>query len=185
MVTEGAALQTVMNVSDNYDLRGAQAWFRMTRESAGKTGARLKRLADAVHRPKPIDNYSEAKAQLTAWDTNLKELSKIEGQDVSELTKTTLIHMVPIDLSRAIEADQTLKTFEEIWAYVMEQIEVRKHWAKNPKKKDPNAMDLDAAESEEPAKEDDEPGCTPCPDGDLDTLKGNRKGSISWVLWIL
>ena len=180
MITEGAALQIVMNVSENYDLRGAQAWYRMTRESAGKTGARLKRLADAVHRPKSIDSYSEAKAQLTSWDTNLKELSKIESQDLSDLTKTTiLIHMVPIDLSRAIEADKALKTFEEIWAYVMEQIEVRKHWAKNPKKKDPNGMDLDAAEAEEPAPKDyEEPGCHPCSEGDLDTLKGAGKGQF-------
>ena len=51
VVTEGTALQTIMNVVDNHDLRGAQAWHRMTRDATGKTGARLKRLADKVHRP--------------------------------------------------------------------------------------------------------------------------------------
>ena len=60
MVTEGNALNVVMNVVDYYDLRGAMAWHRLTRDATGKTGARLKRLADAVHRPKAITNYGDA-----------------------------------------------------------------------------------------------------------------------------
>ena len=52
----------------------------------------------------------------------------------------------------------------------MEQIEVRKHWKV---KKDPNAMDLDAAEKDEPGVPDAEPmECPPCEGDDLDMLKG-------------
>ena len=51
VINEGTALQTIMNVADNHDLRGAQFWHRMTRDATGKTGARLQRFADKVHRP--------------------------------------------------------------------------------------------------------------------------------------
>ena len=177
MVTEGNALQTVMNVAETYDLRGAMAWHRLTRDATGKTGARLKRLADAVHRPKEISRYSDAPNQLNVWETNVKELVKIEGQQLSELTKITILtHMVPLDLSRDIEKDKALKTFRDIWTYVMEQIEVRRHW-KAERKKDPNAMDIDAAEKDEPIPSDDNPmNCPPCEGEDLDTLKGGGKG---------
>ena len=154
VVTEGTALQTIMNVADNHDLRGAQFWHRMTRDATGKTGARLKRLADKVHRPSKFPNYHDALAHLTDWDNALKVLEKIEGQGLSEPTKiTTLSHMVPSDLQRDVEKDKSLKSFSDVWNYVMEQIEVRKHWTKAPSKKDPNAMDLDAAEREEPSQE--------------------------------
>ena len=179
VVTEGTALQTVMNVVDNHDLRGAQAWHRLTRDATGKTGARLKRLADKVHRPAKITTYHDALSQLTEWDNALKELAKIEGQGLSELTKiTTLTHILPTDLQRAVESDKSLKNFSDAWNYVMEQIEVRKHWTKPSGKKDPNAMDLDAAEQEEPQKDEEGPGsCTPC-DEPLDTLKGGGKGGV-------
>ena len=179
VVTEGTALQTIMNVADNHDLRGAQSWHRMTRDATGKTGARLKRLADKVHRPAKISGYHDALSQLTEWDNALKELAKIEGQGLSELTKiTTLTHMIPVDLQRAVEADKSIKSFSDTWNYVMEQIEVRKHWTKPSNKKDPNAMDLDAAEREEPPQEGEDPGaCVPCDDA-LDTLKGGGKGGV-------
>ena len=179
VVTEGTALQTIMNVVDNHDLRGAQAWHRMTRDATGKTGARLKRLADKVHRPAKITGYHEALSQLTEWDNALKELAKIEGQGLSELTKiTTLTHMIPVDLQRAVESDKSIKSFSDTWNYVMEQIEVRKHWTRPSTKKDPNAMDLDAAEREEANQEGEEPGpCMPC-DEPLDTLKGGGKGGV-------
>ena len=168
MLAEGSALQTVMNVAEAHNVRGVQSWYRMTREASGKTGARLKRLSDKVHRPKQITDYKGALVQLTAWDTSLKELVKVEGQGLSELTKiTTLSNMVPEDLMRDIDKDKSLTKFEDIWNYVTEQVEVRKHWS-TQKKRDPNAMDVDMAEKEE-TQENFE--CQPC-DQELDTLKG-------------
>ena len=87
MVTDGNALQTILNVAENYDIRGAMAWHRLTRDATGKIGARLKRLADAVHRPKGVRNYTDTLIQMTAWEANMKELVKIERQQLSELTK--------------------------------------------------------------------------------------------------
>ena len=168
MLAEGSALQTVMNVAEAHNVRGVQSWYRMTREASGKTGARLKRLSDKVHRPKQITDYKSALVQLTAWDTSLKELVKVEGQGLSELTKiTTLSNMVPEDLMRDIDKDKNLTKFEDIWNYVTEQVEVRKHWS-TQKKRDPNAMDVDMAEKDET---DENLECQPC-DQELDTLKG-------------
>ena len=153
MVVEGNGLITTMNLREAHDVRGAQAWHRLSREANGKTGARLKRLSDKVHRPKVITDYKDALVHLTAWDSSLKELIKIEGQGLSELTKiTTLQNMVPMDLMRDLEKDKSLKTFTEMWNYVIEQVEVRKHWPKISKK-DPNAMDVDVAEKEEEEEE--------------------------------
>ena len=67
-------MQTLMNLVDNHDLRGAQSWHRMTRDATGKTGARPMRLADKVHRPAKVPNYHDALAHLTDWDNALKEL---------------------------------------------------------------------------------------------------------------
>ena len=172
-VSEGDALQTMMNVSESHDTRGAQSWYRLTREASGKTGARLKRLSAKVHRPSKIADYKNALAQLTAWDTSLKELVKVEGQGLSELTKiTTLSNMVPDDLMRDVEKDKSLVKLADIWNYVIEQVEVRKHWAAKSKK-DPNAMDIDAAEDE--SLKDEIPACGACEGEDLDTLKGGGR----------
>ena len=167
-VIEGDALETLMNLSDEHSTRGIWSWYRLTREAAGKTGARLKRLSDKAHRPKKIIDYKDARVQLTAWDTTLKQLKKVEGQELSDLTKiTTLANMVPEDLSQDIDKDESLTTFEEIWKYVIKQVEVRKHWGKK-NKKDPNAMDVDAMEKENEEQEKDLE-CQPC--DELDTLK--------------
>ena len=146
MVTEGNALGVVMNLMDNHDLRGAQSWFRMTRDAAGKTGPRMRKLRKLVHHPKNISKYSDALSQLIDWESNMKELAVLEGQQLAEGTKAEILtHMLPTDLSRAIESG-TLKKFNEIWAFALEQVQVRKNWNV---KKDPNAMDIDAAEKEE------------------------------------
>ena len=82
---------------------------------------RLERLADKVHHPKPITSYATAEAELRAWDAMVKELAKIEGQQISDLTKrTTLKKMVPADLVRDIERDRSLKAWEQAWTFVLE-----------------------------------------------------------------
>ena len=72
-------LQITKGVKDAYAIRGAVAWHKITREVAGRTGARLERLADKVHHPKKITSYGDALAMVNKWDLNCKELAKIEG----------------------------------------------------------------------------------------------------------
>ena len=95
---EGTALQTVKNQREDVGVRGANAWWKLTREVAGKTGVRLEHLADKVHNPKAF-TYKEGLAHLEQWETDRRELEKIEGQGLSDLTKrTTLKKMLPRDL---------------------------------------------------------------------------------------
>ena len=177
-VAEGNALNTVINLQEAHDVRGSQSWYRLTRDATGKTGARLKRLAAKVHQPKHITDYKNALVELTNWDSNLKDLVKIEGQGLSELTKITILNsMVPADFMRDIDRDKSLKTFDQIWNYVTEQVEVRKHWPKVQMQKDPSAMDIDAAEKEE-VQQNESVDCQPCTGEDLDTLKGGCRGTF-------
>ena len=91
LTTEDTALQTCKSVKEKEQVRGAVSWFRLTREVAGKTGVRLERLADKVHKPKKMVGYSDGIRLLTAWDQDCRELAKIEGQEISELTKRTTL----------------------------------------------------------------------------------------------
>ena len=101
LTTVDTPLQTCKGVKELDLVRGALAWFRMTREVAGKTGVRLERLADKVHKPKKMTAYADGLRILQAWEQDCKDLAKIEGQDISKPTKrTTLNNMLPADLHR-------------------------------------------------------------------------------------
>ena len=171
-------LQTVKNVREDTGIRGCKAWYAITREVAGRSGVRLERLADRVHHPKPITQYKDGMAQLAKWDNDMKELAKIEGQGISELTKrTTLKSMLPQDLLRDLERDRTLKPWGEAWKFVQEQIPLRKDWKLSAagKKLGANDMDVDLAEDAKEAEAAEGTECQPCDGGDLDTLKGGGR----------
>ena len=174
LLCEGTPLNTVKNQRENVGFRGANSWYKLTREVAGRTGARLERLADLVHNPKPITSYKDGLAQMEKWESQRLELEKLEGQGLSDLTKrTTLKKMIPADLIRDLERDKSLKTWESAWEFVIEKIPLRKDWG--VKKKGINDMDVDLAENKAEEDRAGEGGpevlCQPC-DGDLDTLKG-------------
>ena len=174
-----SALAAVKNVRDEYGVRGAKAYWKITREVASKSGVRLERLADIVHHPKQITDYKMGKQMLEHCEAKRKELEKIEGQPLSDLTKrTTLKKMLPADLLRDLERDRTLKTWQEAWNFVLEQIPLRRDWSK---KQSGHAMDLDAVEQQPAAGygwDDEAPTCGACeePEQGLDTFKGGVKG---------
>ena len=61
----------------------------------------MERLADRAHHLKPITAYKDGLAQLTKWETDMKEFAKIEEQNISDLTKRTMLKaMIPPDLVR-------------------------------------------------------------------------------------
>ena len=174
LVCQSTPLQTVKNLREAVGVRGCRSWWQITREVAGKSGVRFERLSDRVHHPKPCASYKDALEKLTAWDNDVKELAKLEGQGLSETTKRTVLKgMVPSDLVRDLERDRTLKTWQDAWRFVLEQVPLRKEW-KN-KKKGVDDMDVDVAE-EDKAEED--VVCKPCEEGDLATLKGGGKGQF-------
>ena len=93
-----------------------------------------------------ITSYANALSQLTEWESVVKELEKMEGQSLSEITKrTTLKKMLPTDLIRDLERDRSLKNFKGAWNFVLEQIPSRKEWTKAIKK-NKDEMDVDTAE---------------------------------------
>ena len=105
-------LQSLKGAKDKIGCRGSVAWHRVTREVAGKSGVRLERLSDKAHYQKKIESYADALQQLRSWEQDVKDLAKIEGQAMADLTKrTTLKRMIPADLVRDLERDKTLKTF--------------------------------------------------------------------------
>ena len=177
MTTTETPLQTLKGVKELEKTRGAVAWFKMTREVAGKTGVRLERLADKGHKAKKMVDYKDGLAVLNAWDQDCKDLAKIEGQSISELTRrTTLKHIIPADLMRDLERDSSLKKWETSWAFVLEQVPLRKDW-KPSAKKGINVMDVVVVEAA--GAEGDESLCRPCEGGgdeDLSTFKGGGKG---------
>ena len=179
LLCTGSALASVKNVREEYGVRGAKAYWKIMREVASKSGVRLERLADIVHHPKQITDYKVGKQMLEHWEAKRKELEKIEGQPLSDLTKrTTLKKMLPADLLRDLERDRTLKDWSSAWNFVLEQIPLRRDWGK--KQQGGHAMDLDVVEKEAPPSGwgEDDYQCLPCGEGEqaLDTLKGGAKG---------
>ena len=86
LLTTDAALQVTKNQREHHGIRGANSWFRLTRDIAGKTGARLQRLADRVHHPKAISTYKDAESSLASWEASRLELEKWKD-------KLSLIHI--------------------------------------------------------------------------------------------
>ena len=168
-------LQILKAVKEMEGVRGAVAWHRMTREVAGRPGVRLERLADKAHSPKAITSYASALTQLRAWEQDCKDLAKIEGQEMAELTKrTTLKRMLPADLVRDLERDNSLKQWSTRWAFVLEQVPLRQDW-KPATKKGINDMDIDLAE-QTPGGTVDVPLCAPFEgESDLKHVEGGRQ----------
>ena len=190
MKTDASALQIVKNVKSDTPVRGCRAWFRMTRDVAGRTGSRLAKQLRKAHYPNNIASNATALSDLMTWDTDVKESENIEARAMSDFTKfTTLKSMVMDDLLRVIERDATLKTFADAWNFVLAQIPLRKQWS--AKKRGPNDMDVDVAEDEDKPKDketaEEQQWCQPCngSEGDLFTMKGqggfNGYCSFCWA----
>ena len=184
LVCTDDALQVVKNLREEGPTRGFRAWYQLTREVAGKSGVRLEKLSDRVHHPKPMKGYHEGLAVLAKWKEDLRELAKIEGQNLSGLTKrTALKSMLPEELQHDLEKDRSLKTFESAWKYAQEQIPIRKDWKKNMRR-GKDDMDVDAAEAVEPETHYDGGDGTgggrgeAGEEGDLNTIKGAGKGQF-------
>ena len=173
----GNALGTVQLMSDAEGVRGMQSWFKLTREVAGKTGARLEGLADRVAYPKPLSSWQTAEAELNKWEHERREMEKLEGQRLSELNKKTILRRLlgtlGKELNRELERDKSLKPFNRAIEYVYEQIPLLR--ASAPKKvRGKDDMEVDAMEAEAAATEKEKPEEAA---DDLDTLKGGGKGS--------
>ena len=85
--------------------------------------------------------------------------------------------MMPDDLVQDIEKDSNLKTYDQAYKYVIQQIPVRKNRQGIKKKhKGPDDMDVDLTQEEEKEEGKEEEKESGCGGEELDTLKGGGKG---------
>ena len=177
--SEGTALSTVKNKREDKGTRGANSWHKLTREVAGKTGVRLERLADAVHKPKTIVSYKDCEKRLIDWENDRQELEKLEGQGISDLTLRTILKgMIPPDLVRDLERDSGLKKWDAAWKFVLEQAPLRRDLGLKMGKDGLDAANLEGEKYEDPwaAGADGNWECPPCLDQEALTMKGGQKG---------
>ena len=73
------ALQTVNKLNSDMDARGGRACHRLTRDVAGKSGARLAKLPKRVRWPNMTTHYKEGMEVLARWEQDLNELIELEG----------------------------------------------------------------------------------------------------------
>ena len=90
----GSALGTVQLMAEETGVRGMQSWWKLSREVAGKTGARLEGLADRVAYPKALSSWHTAETELNRWEQDRREMEKLEGQGLSELNKKTILKRI-------------------------------------------------------------------------------------------
>ena len=81
--------------STDADARGIGVWHCFTRDVAGKSRVRLAKLSKQVHRPTKEDNKAGIEL-LTRWEEDYRELNKLKGQALTELSKIEALKgMVP------------------------------------------------------------------------------------------
>ena len=175
---QGAELQVVRNLREYDGYRGANGWYKLTREVSQKSGARLDNLTELALNPKHIKNYSDAVSFIEKWENDCMELRKIEEQDLTDKTKKNVLKkMLPVELQRDIERDCTLQDYKQVYNYVIQQIPLRRDRQQASGKKkveDDDLDDLDTQQAGEEGKEPEDQG-----QDDLDTIKGGGKGGFA------
>ena len=137
----------IKNLKDEKGTRGANAWFKITREVAGKSGARLEHLTDRTIHPKAAKSYIDAMMCIEKWEADRRELEKHEGRDLTcQVKRGILKTIMPLELQKDIERDMTLTTFEKVLEYCSKQIPVRKERLTTTKKSSDD-MDVDALDA--------------------------------------
>ena len=159
-------------------IRGACAWYELTRDFARRSGARLDSLTDLAVHPKKIKSYAEARTRLAQWEADKEELEKLEQRSLTDLTlRQAIKRMMPEDMQHDIEKDTNLSTFASVYKYIVAQIPIRKEReeaGKPSKGKNGEANSLD--DKEELGKEDE--SFDHNDDHDLNIMKGAGKGGF-------
>ena len=89
--------------------------------------ARLENLTELALNPKGVKNYSDAIALIEKWEFDCNELKKIEEQDLTDKTKRSVLKkMMPIELQKDIERDSNLTSYTQVYAYIIQQIPLRR-----------------------------------------------------------
>ena len=66
--TSGNPLQTVKNLEDDVECRGAAAWSKIVKAGKGRNANRALILTGKIHNPKRVDKYSEVLPAFESWE---------------------------------------------------------------------------------------------------------------------
>ena len=125
--TSGNPLQTVKNLEEDVECRGAAAWAKIVKAGKGRNANRALILTGKIHNPKRVDKYSEVLPAFESWESYVKEFERDTNSRMAEVTKmNSLRQLVPKEL----ELDMTRLTHLNIWAemkkYVLDQVVIRR-----------------------------------------------------------
>jgi len=139
MKLSGNALRGARNMEDD-KWAGIKCFVKMKLEVSSMTGQRVQGIADKVYSPKRATKYADVVAAIDLWEVARKELERHEGK---RLHDSSAIHglkqIVPVELEKDITKSTTLKGYEEVKAYVIEQVAMRR----DTKASGPTAMECD------------------------------------------
>jgi len=121
-------------------VNGVASWWKFQHDCQALTGQRIQALANAIYKPSRVKKYADVAAAIERWERDISRFEAATGK-IAEETKTfSLRQLVPEELDQLITANSnTLKDYDQVKAYVEEQISIRK----DKKSNGPVPMDLD------------------------------------------
>lgn len=139
MNLEDNALKGIRNLSHK-EANGFLGWIKLNLEVTAMTGQRLQGLNRKVYQPPRVKKYQEVISALDSWEINKRELERHEGKTLMDSAAIfALKSIVPEELEKDIERSNTLRTFEEVKLYVLEQVTMRR----DTKARGPVPMEVD------------------------------------------
>ena len=128
------ALTMIKNMKVKNSTCGIASWWKFYNENKALSGQRIQALANAVLTPPRVKKYSEVLIAMDKWERDVNKYEqKTAHKRVEEIKMFSLRQLVPDELDKLITANSnTLKTYEEVKAYVDEQVSLRKDKPKGP-----------------------------------------------------
>ncbi len=124
----GDALGQIKNLEQDTEVRGVNAWLRVTRDFRGMSAQRLIGLVGRVFAPTRVKRIADVTLALEKWESNLIEYQHHGGTVMPEFAKMYAIrHFVPEELEKDLmRMCTTLGTFYEYKRYIEEQVAMSK-----------------------------------------------------------
>jgi len=134
------ALTMVKNMKLKPLVSGVASWWKFQHDCQALTGQRIQALANAIYKPSRAKKYADVAVAIERWERDISRFEAATGK-IAEETKTfSLRQLVPEELDQLITANSnTLKNYEQVKAYVEEQVSLRR----DKKSNGPAPMDLD------------------------------------------
>ena len=88
--TSGNPLQTVKNLEEDVECRGAAAWAQIVKAGKGRNANRALILTGKIHNPKRVDKYSEVLPAFESWESYVKEFERETNSRMAEVKKNEL-----------------------------------------------------------------------------------------------